>query len=510
MPRTINLGFSRIGARRELKRALEQFWSGKTDVVPLLEMARTLRQRHWQLQRDAGIDSIPSNDFSLYDHVLDMALVVGAIPDRYARLGDDPLTRYFAMARGHQAGDIDVPAMEMTKWFDTNYHYIVPEFTPDMNFRLTSTKPIDDYLEARALGVETRPVLLGPVSLLLLGKVSPTNTAAPSSPLTLLDRLLPIYAELLRRLSAAGAQWVQLDEPMLVTTLPDARRAYSRACEVLRAASPDLKLLLATYFGSLSANLSLATSLRVDALHVDLVRAPEQLKEVARALPQDRVLSAGVVNGRNIWRNDLGGTAQLLRRVIEIRGAENVWIGPSCSLLHVPVDLSHEHRLDAETKNWLAFGTEKLAEIAALRAAVDDPSVPSTSPAFVESRRAMEGRARSPRVHDERVAQRVASITPAMRSRASNFPTRREAQRSLGLPILPTTTIGSFPQTAAVRTARAEFKSGARSGEDYEAFLRKATEEAIRIQETIGLDVLVHGEFERNDMVEYFGEQLSG
>ncbi len=510
MPGTINVGFSRIGVRRELKRALEQFWSGKIDSAALLETGRTLRQRHWQLQRDAGIDSIPSNDFSFYDHVLDMALVVGAVPERYARLDADPLTRYFAMARGRQADGIDVPAMEMTKWFDTNYHYIVPEFTPAMEFRLTLTKPVDEYLEAKALGVETRPVLLGPISFLLLGKLASANGAA-TSPLTLLDRLLPAYVELLHRLTSAGAQWVQLDEPMLVTTLSDEQQtAYQHAYEVLRAASPTLKLLVATYFGGLSGNLSLAASLGVDALHVDLVRAPEQLDEVARALPPYCIMSAGVVDGRNIWRNDLDSTTHLLRRIFDIRGADKVWIGPSCSLLHVPVDLGHEQRLDPEIRSWLAFGTEKLAEIAALRARANDPSLADTLPAFIESRRARDSRARSPRVHDTAVAARLASVTASMRSRASAFPVRREAQRSLNLPLLPTTTIGSFPQTSAVRTARSEFKSGVRSEEAYNAFLRETTKEAVRIQERIGLDVLVHGEFERNDMVEYFGERLSG
>jgi 5-methyltetrahydropteroyltriglutamate--homocysteine methyltransferase len=508
MTQTINLGFSRIGVRRELKRALEEFWSGKSDVAALLDTARALRQRHWQLQRDAGIDSIPSNDFSLYDQVLDMAVVVGAIPQRYDPLASDPLARYFAMARGHQAAGVDVPAMEMTKWFDTNYHYIVPEFNVDTKFALSSKKPIEEYLEAKALGIETRPVLLGPVSFLLLGKMQ--SAPEGTSTIGLLDDLLPVYAQLLQEIAAAGAKWVQLDEPMLATTLNDARRAYSRAYEVLRAAAPKLKLLVATYFGGLAGNLSIATSLRIDGLHVDLVRAPEQAEDIAHAIPGDWVLSAGVVDGRNIWRNDLGQTNELLRRIVDIRGSEKVWIGPSCSMLHVPVDLDEEKRLDAELKSWLAFGKQKLGEIAALRELVDAPSSATALTALNGSQKAVESRARSPRVHDAKVAERMAAITPEMRSRHSAFDGRREAQRTLNLPLLPTTTIGSFPQTKVVRTARAEFKAGHRSQASYEEFLRNETEQTIRAQEAIGLDVLVHGEFERNDMVEYFGEQLAG
>jgi 5-methyltetrahydropteroyltriglutamate--homocysteine methyltransferase len=496
MTRTLNLGFSRIGARRELKRALESYWNRTSDAAALLDTARELRQRHWQLQRDAGIASIPSNDFSLYDHVLDAAVLVGAIPERYAPLADNPLARYFAMARGHQDGRVDVPAMEMTKWFDTNYHYIVPELSASTTFHLASTKPVDEYLEAKAFGIDTRPVLIGPVSFLMLGKM---DRRAGASTLGLLDRLLPVYAELLGKLAAAGAEWVQLDEPMLVGDIGDAKRAYSRAYEVLRAAAPKLKLLVATYFGGLGENLSLAAALRVDGLHVDLVRAPEQAEAVARALPPDRVLSAGVIDGRNVWRADLDAAATTIKRIASIRGTDTLWIGPSCSLLHVPVDLSRE---DTDIKGWLAFGTEKLGEIAALR--------DNTATAFAESRAAQASRASSPRVHDDTVRRRLEAVTAAQRKRTSPYGVRRDAQRALGLPLLPTTTIGSFPQTVEVRRARAELKSGARTPEAYDTFVREETARTIRAQEEIGLDVLVHGEFERNDMVEYFGEQLFG
>jgi 5-methyltetrahydropteroyltriglutamate--homocysteine methyltransferase len=498
----MNLGFSRIGTHRELKRALEQFWSGKTNAAALQETGRMLRQRHWELQRDRGIMSIPSNDFSFYDQTLDAAVTVGAIPSRYDGLANDPLSRYFAMARGQQHGGVDVPAMEMTKWFDTNYHYIVPEFTPDTVFKLSSTKAVDEYLEAKALGIQTRPVLLGPVSLLLLGKMS------SGSALTLLDQLLPAYLELLSKLSSAGAEWVQFDEPMLATDLTDARRAYTHAYEVLRAGAPSLKLLVATYFGGLGDNLSLATSLRVDGLHIDLVRAPDQLGAILRALPKDRVLSAGLVNGRNIWRADLDAAYESIREIIAARGRDNLWIAPSCSLLHVPVDLSHETHVDPEVKEWLAFGAEKLSEVVALAGAAETDD--TSSVAFSVNRRAVRNRAQSPRVHNAVVAARLTEVKDNMRSRHSAYTARFEAQRELGLPLLPTTTIGSFPQTTGVRKARAEFKAGTRSAAEYDTFLREETARTIAIQETIGLDVLVHGEFERNDMVEYFGERLDG
>jgi len=497
----MNLGFSRIGARRELKRALERFWSGKADAESLLETARMLRARHWILQRERGIDSIPSNEFSLYDQTLDTAVIVGAIPARYDALRSDPLAMYFAMARGLQRDELDVRAMEMTKWFDTNYHYIVPEFTPDTTFALTSTKPIDEFLEAKALGIDTRPVLLGPVSFLLLGKM-----AGGGSALELLDRLLPVYAELLQRLAAAGATWVQFDEPMLVTDLVQAGTAYAHAYDVLKGAAPWVKLLLATYFGSVGDNLTLASSLRVDGLHVDLVRAPEQLDVVLRTWPTDRVLSLGVVDGRNIWRADPDPALVRLRRVAAERGTDNLWVGPSCSLLHVPVDLSLEQKLDAELRSWLAFGTEKLTEIAELAKAVATEDTPFVK----ESRKAIAARRGSPRVHDRSVAARMALVTKEMRTRKNAYPARRNAQQSLGLPFFPTTTIGSFPQTLEVRTARAEFKAGTLSAHDYESFLRAETARTIRVQDEIGLDVLVHGEFERNDMVEYFGERLAG
>jgi 5-methyltetrahydropteroyltriglutamate--homocysteine methyltransferase len=498
----INLGFPRIGVRRELKRALESFWAGSTDAQALADAARELRLRHWRLQRDSGVVGIPSNDFSLYDHVLDAACLVGAIPERYAPLKADPLAQYFAMARGRQDGAVDLRAMEMTKWFDTNYHYIVPELSAGMRFEPASTKPVDEFIEAREAGIHTRPVLLGPVSFLLLGKMA----GAPQ--LTVLDALIPVYAELLERLGAAGADWVQLDEPMLVMDLPaEARDAYRRAYDSLAGAG-NTKLLLATYFGGLGDNLGLAASLPVAGIHVDLVRAREDLDTLLDALPDERFLSAGVIDGRNVWRTDLDAALATLRRIADARGTDRLGVAPSCSLLHCPVDLAAERDLDPELLGWLAFATQKLEEAAELARAVD--SADTDTKAFEESRRWAKSRRTSPRVHDEAVAARLRTVSERERARASAYPDRRSAQRALGLPLLPTTTIGSFPQTREVRSARAEFRSGKRARDEYDAFLRAEIERTIRLQEELGLDVLVHGEFERNDMVEYFGEQLRG
>jgi len=499
-----NLGFPRIGARRELKRSLEDFWAGKIEAASLLATARQLRARHWQLQRELGIAHIPSNDFSLYDHVLDTAVVVGAIPPRYGSLRPDPVRQYFAMARGLQGGDLDLPAMEMTKWFDSNYHYIVPEFSPGMSFQLLSRKPIDEFEEAKSLGVLTRPVLLGPVSFLLLGKMQDRK-----SPLVLLDALLPVYETLLAELGRLGAAWVQIDEPALVLDLSeDMQSAFERAYERLSSAAQYPKLLVSAYFGGLQSNTELAASLPVAGIHVDLVRAPEQLERLLKFLPRDRFLSAGVVDGRNIWRTDLDAALKLLRRAADVVSPEQFFVAPSCSLLHCPVDLSLEKRLDSELRGWLSFGTEKLREIRSLADAVNTND--TSSEEFERSRRARDGRKSSSRVHDQAVAARLHTITDDMTRRRSSYPIRREKQRSLELSPLPTTTIGSFPQTQEVRKARAEFKAGKLDSVGYEAFLREEIARAVRLQEDLDLDVLVHGEFERNDMVEYFGEQLSG
>ncbi len=500
-----NLGFPRIGARRELKRALESYWHGESDAAQLQATAAELRVRHWKLQREAGVDLPPSNDFSLYDHVLDTAFLFDAIPERYRTLAVcAPLAAYFAMARGLQRPGIDLHALEMTKWFDTNYHYLVPELQAGQRFALRGDKPLAEYREAKALGIETRPVLLGPVSFLRLSK-----TTDGSEPLDLLDTLLPVYAQLLEALKAEGAPWVQLDEPVLVQDLDDAARAAFRQAYARLADGPHPDILLATYFGALDDNLALAASLPVQGLHVDLVRAPEQLDAVLRALPAGRVLSLGLVDGRNIWRNPLDNALILARYARGHRGDDPLWLAPSCSLLHCPVDLALEKKLDAELRGWLAFSRQKLEELRLLADALDGRA--GAEAALAPAREATDARRRSSRVHNATVKARMAALTAADTARATPHARRLPLQTAaLRLPAFPTTTIGSFPQTREVREARARNKSGRLSDADYDAFLTVQTEQCVRVQEQIGLDVLVHGEFERNDMVEYFGEQLDG
>ncbi|MEG1679169.1 MAG: 5-methyltetrahydropteroyltriglutamate--homocysteine S-methyltransferase [Stenotrophomonas sp.] len=500
-----NLGFPRIGARRELKHALENYWRGETDAAQLQASAAALRARHWQLQRDAGVDVPPSNDFSLYDHVLDTAFLFDAIPSRYrALLQKAPLDAYFAMARGLQRGEVDLHALEMTKWFDTNYHYLVPELQRGQSFHLRGDKPLSEYREAKALGIETRPVLLGPVSFLLLSK-----TSDGSNPLDLLDNLLPVYAQLLAALKQEGAQWLQLDEPVLVQDLDAASKAAFERAYAYLSTLPRPDILLATYFGALDDNLALATSLPVEGLHVDLVRAPEQLDAVVRALPAERVLSLGLINGRNIWRSPLDNALILARYALGHRGPDKLWLAPSCSLLHCPVDLAQEKKLDAELRGWLAFSRQKLQELRVLADALDGK--PDADAALDQARNAIESRRHSRRVHDPAVKSRLAALSAADATRDTPHVQRQLLQAdALRLPAFPTTTIGSFPQTQDVRLARAQNKSGKLSDADYDSFLAAQTEHCVRTQEEIGLDVLVHGEFERNDMVEYFGEQLAG
>jgi 5-methyltetrahydropteroyltriglutamate--homocysteine methyltransferase len=503
------LGHPRIGAARELKKALESFWSSKTSSAELETTARDLRRRHWSSMKERGIAQIPSNDFSLYDHMLDMAVAVDAIPARYRGITDS-LTRYFAMARGLQDPDagIDVPALEMTKWFDTNYHYIVPELEPSQRFRLNSRRILEEIEEARALGVEPRPVLPGPVSFLLLSKFGP-GVASEQTPLALLEALLPIYAELLGLLGTKNVGWIQLDEPCLVQDLAEpARAAYQRAFESLADCAVRPRILLATYFGALADNLPLAAGSRLDGLHVDLVRAPEQLDAVLAAIPSTMVLSAGVVDGRNVWRTDLDAAHGLLRCAVDRLGASRVLVAPSCSMLHAPVDLAAERKLDPELGSWLAFATQKLEEV---RALADTGDSEPKGPLFEQARAALTVRRASPRTRRPLVRGRVARVEEQMLRRKSVFAERSKTQHArFALPVLPTTTIGSFPQTAEVRAARAAWRSGKLTDDAYQRFIQEETSRCILRQEALGLDVLVHGEFERNDMVEYFGEQLEG
>lgn len=498
MTRSANLGFPRIGLHRELKKAQESYWKGDIDAAALHAVAKDLRARHWALQRDVGIEVIPSNDFAFYDHVLDTSVLVGAIPPRFSGIADaDEL--YFAMARGTTTA----PAMEMTKWFDTNYHFIVPELHKDQTFALDAKKPLAHYNEAKALGIETRPVIVGPVTFLSLAKAKDPGL----NPLDLIDKLIPVYADLFSQLAAAGAEWVQVDEPVLVLDLsPKQKAAFSRAYERLGAAGP--KLMLTTYFGALLDNAELAAGLPVAGLHIDLVRAPEQLDAVLAALPEDKVLSVGVVDGRNIWRTNLDAAFGLVARAWDTVGPDRLEIAPSCSLLHTPVDLDGETNLDAELKSWLAFARQKLDEVTTLTLAQKQGRWAAKA-AFEASAAAVASHKASPRIHKAAVKARSAERIAFGRS--SPFSSRRDKQRQkFNLPAYPTTTIGSFPQTRDVREARAAFKKGLLDQAGYDAFLEAETEKTIRIQEQLDIDVLVHGEFERNDMVEYFGEQLDG
>ncbi len=510
MPISHNLGFPHLGAGRELKRATEGYWSGKVSQADLLKQGAALRERHWRLQRDVGIDLIPSNDFSYYDRVLDACALVGAVPKRYGWAGGPvDLDTYFAMARGVQSGGRDVTAMEMTKWFDTNYHYIVPEFEPGQAFRLSSSKPVDEFLEAKALGIQTKPVLIGPVTFLLLGK---TRTARFDR-LSLLDALLPVYAETLNRLGAAGATWVQMDEPCLsLDRTPAERAAFVRAYGFLAEQAPKVKLLVATYFGPLDDNLSTVLELPVGGVHVDAVRPGERLAPRLQAWPvgggrEGKVLSLGVIDGRNIWKADLTAALRQLEDALERAGAAQLWVAPSCSLLHVPIDLDLERRLDSELKGWLAFAKQKLAEVATLARGLRDGR-DAVATALEANARALAGRRASRRIHNPAVKQRARGVTEHDMRRAAPFGERRRKQ--LRLPLFPTTTIGSFPQTAEVRAARKQLHDGKLAAGEYDAFIAEQITRTLRLQEELGLDVLVHGEFERNDMVEYFGEQLEG
>ena len=509
-----NLGFPRIGSQRELKRAVEKFWSGKMDEAELLSVCSELRAAHWKQQQEAGIEQIPSNDFSLYDQVLDTTALVGAIPPRFNWDGGEvDLSTYFAMARGGKGGSsvnastAGVAALEMTKWFDTNYHYLVPEFTANQEFQLASNKPVEEYLEAKALGIETRPVLLGPVSFLLLGKTQ----GAEFDVLSLLDRLLPVYCTVLSKLVVAGVEWVQIDEPCLILDLTEAQQAaYQQAYDQLSIQASDLKIVLTTYFGPLQENLQTAVSLPVEALHIDLVRAPEQLDAVLDLLPEETSLSLGIVDGRNIWKTDFEQSLALIEKAVARIGAERILIGPSCSLLHSPVDLAKETDLDAEIKQWLAYAKQKLQEVEVLTRCVNQGRE-SAADELAENRAAMESRRCSPRVHRSEVKTRSAAVTESMLERQHPYRERHAVQAtSLKLPLFPTTTIGSFPQTDEIRKARAAYKKGELAEEAYEEFLENCIADDIQYQEEAGLDVLVHGEAERNDMVEYFGEQLEG
>lgn len=502
MVTTHNLGFPRIGAGRELKFALEGYWRRQLTRKHLLRTAEELRSRHWQMQ--AGLDWVPVGDFSLYDQVLDMSFTLGHEPARIRGLKDDELDRYFTLARGRsQATCGCATAAEMTKWFDTNYHYMVPEFDADSRFSLNTERLLSQLREARQQGHRAKPVIIGPVTYLWLGE-----SKDGSDRLALLDRLLPVYQQLLQALAAEGADWIQVDEPLLVTDLdPQWQHALKRAYHHLK--SRDYRLLLATYFGPLEDNLQLACELPVQGLHLDAVNAGAEIARLVDWLPAHKVLSLGVIDGRNVWKTDLSQWLDRLEPVHQRLG-DRLWLAPSCSLLHVPVDLQQETGLDGDIGNWLAFAREKIEELKLLARALNHGRA-SVAESLAANRQALQQRRSSPRVHNPEVRAAVAAIDDSLGRRSSDFGVRQQLQqRKLGLPPLPTTTIGSFPQTLEIRDTRRAFRQGELDADEYRQRIRGEIRECIARQEALGLDVLVHGEAERNDMVEYFGEQLDG
>jgi 5-methyltetrahydropteroyltriglutamate--homocysteine methyltransferase len=506
--KTHNLGYPRIGESRELKRATEAFWNGSITEAQLLAKAAKLRRHHWQKQRAIGIDLIPSNDFSFYDQMGDTAALVGCVPKRFAGSNASvDLTTYFGMARGKVGthGDNPAAALEMTKWFDTNYHYLVPEFDSHSSFRLATRKPIEEFREARALGILSKPVLIGPVTFLRLGKHH-----GGGSPLTLLERLLPVYCEVLRLLAAEGAEWVQFDEPIFALDLTESERSALRfTYQLVRAHVPQLRILVASYFGELRENLETFTRLPVDALHFDAARAATELDPLLEALSADAILSLGVVDGRNVWRNDFSKSLGLLRKASTKLGPERLWVAPSCSLLHSPISLQNETQLDGELRRWLAFADEKLLEVVTLARALGDPE--SVADSLRDNALAQMARRNSLRTQNDALRARLRAVSEVDTRRQSPFRTRKQAQqRRFNLPLFPTTVIGSFPQTKEVRAARARRKRGEWTQLQYDQFIESEIRTAVDLQERIALDVLAHGEFERNDMVEYFGEQLDG
>ncbi|MDR3025100.1 5-methyltetrahydropteroyltriglutamate--homocysteine S-methyltransferase [Chryseobacterium sp.] len=506
------LGYPRIGSKRELKKACEQYWSGKILLEELLNTGRTICNQNWKIQKEAGIDLIPCNDFSYYDQVLDMSLVVGAIPTRYHEVvlkkNNTELDLYFAMARGYQKEGLDITAMEMTKWFDTNYHYIVPEFYKNQQFKLSSDKIFNEFAGAKQAGINAKPVIIGLVSYLLLGKEKEEGF----DKLDLAGNLLSVYTEILTKLQEQGAEWIQFDEPFLALDLTEkAKETYHFVYTEIRKRFPKLKFIVATYFEGLNDNGSLAASLPVNVLHLDLVRNPEQLDEILKSIPESLSLSLGVVDGRNIWKNDFEKSLSLIRKAVEKLGSERVLIAPSSSLLHSPCDLDFETALNPEIKNWLAFAKQKVAEVVTLKELASGTGNEQILTSFEENKKAIASRRTSSLIHNDEVKQRANAVTEKDAQRINTFKIRKEEQQKvLQLPLFPTTTIGSFPQTTEVRSWRAKFKKGELTAEQYDTLLKEETQRTINWQEEIGIDVLVHGEFERNDMVEYFGEQLEG
>ncbi|KAG2349003.1 cobalamin-independent methionine synthase [Suillus weaverae] len=504
------LGFPRIGANREVKKAVEAYWAGKLSAEDLIKAAADVKKSSWTNLKERGVDLIPSGEFSLYDHVLDHSAAFNAIPKRYQGLGLSALDVFFAMGRGRQAGNVDVPACEMKKWFDSNYHFVVPELSEETDFKLLYNKALTEYKEAKEAGVVTRPVVLGPISYLILGKAA-KEASATFQPISLLPKILPVYKQLLSELKAAGVESVQIDEPILVLDKgAELDKQYASAYAELVPVAP--KIMLTTYFNRLDSNINFIAKLPVAGLHIDLVRAPQQLGEVLAAIKSTPiVISLGVVSGRNIWKADFAAAIKFAQTAITALGADRVIVATSSSLLHTPVTLASEKKLTEQQRDWFSFALEKASEVATIAAVLSGSQDPKVAAALEANKVSIAKRRQFESNSDDAVRKRVAAITPDMYDRKSPFATRKEVQaKHLNMPKFPTTTIGSFPQTKEIRTARAKLGKGEISEAEYDAFIQKEIEMVVKFQEKIGLDLLVHGEPERNDMVQYFGEQLTG
>ncbi|GAA5801217.1 5-methyltetrahydropteroyltriglutamate-homocysteine S-methyltransferase [Helicostylum pulchrum] len=510
-----NLGFPYVGAKRELKKSIESFWSGKISSDELKVAYQKIQETHWKLQKEQGLQHIPSGEFTLYDRVLDTAQQFGVIPTRYQHI-QDPLQQFFAMGRGIQKAatatseKVDVPAQEMKKWFDTNYHFIVPEFEPTQEFKLQAPRSVEQYKTAKALGIETRPVIVGPVTFLHLGKTA--KGFEEFDTLSLLPKLLPVYIELLNQLQAAGAEWVQIDEPALIFDLPaNVKAAFEEAYKTIKAAT-SIKTLVAAYFGRVEDNVS-GLLPYVDALHLDLVRAPQELDVVLPLLNKNQILSLGLVDGRNIWINNLSNSIELAQKAVAALGTDRVFIGPSCSLAHSPFSTVFEKKIaekNPELLSWLAFSVEKTKEIVTIATAINQ-GVDAVKDTIAANVAALESRRTSAQTANPQVRERASKIPAADWKRPDVFQVREKAQaKKLNLPLFPTTTIGSFPQNKEIRVARQKFNKGELSAADYDAFIKGQMKFMVDFQERVGLDVFVHGEPERNDMVEHFGHLLHG
>ncbi|MBD1577328.1 5-methyltetrahydropteroyltriglutamate--homocysteine S-methyltransferase [Vibrio sp. S11_S32] len=519
------LGYPRVGDKRELKFAQEQYWKGQINQAQLKQVGSDLRQRHWNDQSTSGLSYVAAGDFAWYDHVLSTSLLLGHVPARHSNGGFPDLDTLFKVARGQSASEGDscgcgsvhgsdhagdnngAAAGDMTKWFNTNYHYIVPEFSQDDSFQVSWPQLFEEVNQAIQAGHKVKPVLLGPLSYLYLGKeINAEEVDNGFDRLSLLPRLLSAYQAILSKLKSLGVEWVQIDEPILSLELEDKwSNAFKLAYQILQS---DVKILLTTYFDSVEDNLAKIVELNVDGLHIDLSASPQQLEAVNAAIPQDWVLSVGVINGRNVWRADLQTWLEKLQPVKAQRG-DKLWVASSCSLLHSPIDLELETDLSEEVKSWFAFAKQKLNEVSLLGAALDGNG--HAIEACATYSQPIKDRLTATHVNKPQVQQRLKGLTKALTQRSASYPERAQHQAQvLGLPLLPTTTIGSFPQTADIRQQRSAFRRGQLNADDYQQALKGHIQDAVKRQEALDLDVLVHGEAERNDMVEYFAENLAG